>query len=92
MTDAPPVRTELEIEQWLVDRIAARLQMPSDQISRDVPILSLGLDSMQSVVLVGELEDWLGCRFTANPLVEHPTIEEISRHLAGRPADSALRS
>ncbi|MDZ4687759.1 MAG: acyl carrier protein [Planctomycetaceae bacterium] len=91
MTDVPRVRTDSEIQQWLVDRIAARLQMPPDQVSVEDPIISLGLDSMQSVVLIGELEDWLGCRFTANPLVEHPNIEALSKFLAERTTtDSAL--
>jgi len=82
MTD---VRTEAEIRQWLIARLSDRLQLPVDQIAVDQPIASFGLDSMQSVVLIGELEDFLGRRFDANPLIDHPSIERLSRFLAGHP-------
>jgi acyl carrier protein len=52
------------------------------EIRLDESLAGLGLDSMQFVVLVGELEDWLGCRFTSNPLVAHPSINALSQFLA----------
>ncbi|MDQ3332433.1 MAG: acyl carrier protein [Planctomycetota bacterium] len=44
----------------------------------------MGLDSMQFVVLVGEMEQWLGCRFTDNPLIDYPTIDTLADFLANQ--------
>jgi histidine ammonia-lyase len=35
-----------------------------------------------SLVLIGELEQWLGCRFTDNPLLVYPTIDALSVYLS----------
>lgn len=78
--------TEAEIRHWLVSRLAERLQLPPDELDIDTPIIGFGLDSMQAVVLIGELEDWLSIRLAANPLTEFPTIQSLSRHLAERVA------
>jgi acyl carrier protein len=74
-----------EIEGWIVKTIAGDLQISRDQIEADQPILSYGVDSMQVVSFVAQLEDWLGIRFSENPLEEHPTVESLSvyaRHIA----------
>ena len=58
--------------------IAGELGISPDQIHLDRTILSFGVDSMQVVSFVANLEDWLGIRFTENPLEEHPTVESLS--------------
>jgi acyl carrier protein len=87
MTSAPQHRTEEEIRQWIVARLSDRLGRPADEIPLDAPLVSLGVDSMQFVVLVGEMEDWLGCRFASNPLVDHPSVAALSGFLARQLAD-----
>jgi acyl carrier protein len=78
---APQPRTEAEIRQWIVAKLSDRLAVAADDIPLDAPLVSLGVDSMQFVVLVGELEDWLGCRFASNPLVDYPTVAALSQFL-----------
>lgn len=78
----PRSRTEEEIREWIVARLAGRLRVPRESIDLDEAVVRLGVDSMQFVVLVGELEDWLGCRFVSNPMVSHPSINALSRFLA----------
>lgn len=80
------VRTAGEIREWLVSHIAARLQVDPAQIAVDQPLIDVGLDSMEFVAMVGELEQWLGCRFRDNPLIDYPTIETLSEFLAGEVA------
>lgn len=83
MTNAmPPIRNAEEVEQWLVQQLGERLQEDPATIDRDASLISLGLDSMQYVVIVGELEDWLGCRFASNPLEHYRTIRALSAFIA----------
>lgn len=83
MTNAiSQARSADDVRRWLVDTLAERLQIDPDGIDRHASLVSLGVDSMQFVVLVGELEDWLGCRFIGNPLVQFPSIHELSEFIA----------
>jgi acyl carrier protein len=75
-------RSAAEIQAWLVTKIAARLQISPDEVSLEEPLIDIGLDSMEFVAMVGELEHWLGCRFRENPLTDYPTISALSQFLA----------
>lgn len=87
-TPFPQPRTESEIRQWIVDKLAARLHMAPSEIHLDEPLVAMGVDSMQFVVIVGELEEWLGCRFADNPLIDYPSINALAGFLAGQIAKS----
>lgn len=75
-------RSAAEIQDWIVARVAPRLQVAPSEIRLDEPLIDVGLDSMEFVALVGELEQWLGCRFRDNPLIDYPTIASLSEFLA----------
>ncbi|MBC8113577.1 MAG: acyl carrier protein [Candidatus Saccharimonas sp.] len=66
----------------MVDKLSERLRIEPTAIRLDEPLVALGVDSMQFVVLVGELEDWLGCRFASNPLLDYPSVNALSQYLA----------
>lgn len=76
-------RSATEIQQWMISQLAEELQINPDKIKVDQPILSCGIDSMQVVTFVAKLEDWLGVRFSSNPLEDHSTIEALSQYVAG---------
>ncbi len=78
------VPTAAEIRDWLVAKLSVAGRVPAAEVRTDAPLVSMGLDSMQFVVLVGELEDRLGCRFADNPLFDYPTIDALSDFLAER--------
>lgn len=83
MNGSPPRSfTEDEIRHWLVDKLSRRLRIPPDEIDLDEPLVALGIDSLQFVALVGELEEWLGCRFVDNPLIDFPTVNALAPFLA----------
>lgn len=86
MPDGPrgdvPGRSADEIREWIVRRVSAALEIDPREIRLDEPLVDVGLDSMQFVVLVGDLEQWLGCRFADNPLIDYPTANALSRYLA----------
>ena len=77
-------RSAAEIEAWLVTRIAKLLETEAGKIDPAQPIVRYGLDSVQWICLITDLESWLGLKFTENPLPEHPTIDALSHYLAAR--------
>ena len=74
--DAP---TAAEIEQWLIRHLAEELKLPAERIDRNQPVAAYGIDSMQAVAVLARLEDWLGFRFSSNPLEDHPTVAALAR-------------
>lgn len=83
MSESPsPTRTAAEIREWIIERLIHDVGLSPDEVDGDKPVVSFGVDSMQFVVLVGELESWLGVRFADNPLIDHPTVNALSTHLA----------
>ena len=60
------------------------MELNPGEIRPDEPLVDLGLDSMQFVVLVGDLEQWLGVRFLDNPLIDYPTANALSEYLANQ--------
>jgi len=76
-------RPVTEVQEWLIRRLAEELQVSREKIKVDQPMLSFGIDSVQVVSIVAQLEDWGGFRFSENPLDDYPTIEALSQHVAG---------
>lgn len=72
-----------EIQDWIVRQLSEELQIGREKIKLDQPILSCGIDSVQVVSLMSNLEDWGGFRFPENPLDELTTIEQLSHSVAG---------
>ncbi len=75
-------RSAAEVQQWMITQLAEELKINREKITVDQPILSFGIDSMQLVVVVAKLEDWLGFRFPSNPLEDYSTIEALSQYVA----------
>ena len=86
---AESVPSVAEIREWIINQLAAELNISPDRINVDLPILSSGIDSMQVVSVVAKLEDWLGFRFSENPLEDHATIEALSLYVANLRSDNA---
>ena len=81
---APQIRTEDEIRRWLVEKICVQLQIDPAELNLDEPLIAHGVDSMKLAAAIGELEDWLGCRFVDNPLIDYPTVNALSHFIAGQ--------
>lgn len=75
---------EAAIERWLVARLAALQGRPVDEIDVAAPFSHYSLDSVDAIGLSGDLEDWLGVELPATLIWDYPSIELLSRHLAGR--------
>ena len=78
-----------EIRDGLIDRLSRLLIVAPHELDPREPLHRFGLDSVTTVTLVTEIEEWLGYRFRANPLEEHPTIEALAAFLAQETAKHA---
>ena len=74
-------RNESDITGWLVARLSRESGLDADEIDLAQPFASFGLDSARSLVLVGDLETWLGRRLSPVVLWNYPTVEALARHL-----------
>lgn len=91
MTDSAPGATNPpdrhtssaeEIRNWIVSGLSWKLGLKPHEIPLDEPLVNLGIDSMEFVGLVADLEQRLGCRFRDNPLIDYPTLNALSKYLA----------
>lgn len=78
-----------EIEAWLTQRIAGRLQMPTAEVRSTTPFLEFGMGSLDAVELAAGLEKWLGRRLSPTALYNHPNIAALARWLADTQNSSA---
>jgi phthiocerol/phenolphthiocerol synthesis type-I polyketide synthase C len=71
------------IESWMISRIASATAVSPTDIDRHAPFQSLGLDSVRTVSLSGELSNWLNRPLSPTLFWDWPTIASLSAHLAG---------
>ncbi len=75
--------SETELQTWLAERIAHYLNKSSEEIDLTLPFSFYGLDSVAALGLSGELEERLRVKLPPTLTWDFPTIESLSRHLAG---------
>jgi acyl carrier protein len=71
------------IEDWLVTRVSELLGASRAEIDVREPLANYGMSSMAGVSLSADLEDWLGSTLSPTLAWDYPTIELLSKHLAG---------
>jgi acyl carrier protein len=78
-----PDVTEHDIQAWCANylRTALKLREAPDV---DAEFASLGLDSAESVFLVSAIEDWLGLELASDTAMDHPSVAQLARFVAGR--------
>jgi acyl carrier protein len=76
-------RNSEEIQAWLITLLAELLNTSPDEIDVHEPLESFGMSSREMVMLSGDLEEWLGTRLEPTLVWQYPTIELLSRFLAG---------
>ncbi len=88
----PNTKTAAEVQNWLVDRLAARLKLEPGQIDVERPFDSYELDSLVAIGFSGELSQWLGRDLPGNLLLEHDTIAALAGHLGAEPVERFAKS
>ena len=71
-----------DITTWLVDYLARILETDPAEIDPVVHLGEYGLDSAGAAGLSADLQDWLGVPLKESIAFDHPTIEELSEHVA----------
>ena len=82
------------VEVWLVAWLARTLGVDAADIDPTRPHAELGLDSLQLLPVVGDLEQRLGRRIEPATLYDHDCLRDLARHLAdpGSRASQPARS
>ena len=66
----------------LVELIVDMTEIKKGEVETDLPVMSLGLSSVDLVALSGELEERLERSFSPTVFWEYPTLEALAEHLA----------
>ena len=77
-TAASPI---VAIQSWLVAQLADVLSLDPTTVDIDQPLTRYGLDSIDAVTLVGDLEDWLDLELPSTLLWDYPTIAKAATYL-----------
>ena len=81
--------TKDEISAFCVDQLAEILRIPKDKVDVNARFTRLGLDSAMTVYLMMELEDRLDLELSSETFYDHPTVADLSAHLADKTAARA---
>ncbi len=71
-----------QIEAWLLPWASTTLKLDRERLDRDTVFMELGLDSVDAVFMISELEAMLGVRLPTSVVLEHPTARLLARHVA----------
>jgi acyl carrier protein len=75
--------TRFEIEEWLKERIAGKLQVPPDSIDVDTTFDRYSFNSLVAVDLSSELGAWLSIDISPLAFYEYPSVALLAEHLSG---------
>ncbi len=70
------------IQNWLIKQLAEQLSLDTATISITEPLTRYGLDSIDAVTMVGDIEDVLDVELPSTLFWDYPTIEKSSQFLA----------
>lgn len=73
--------TKPSIQDWLIDHLAAAVQIDPDDIDIEEPFSQYGLDSHGVMSMAGELSDWLDYELEPTIFWEYPSIESLTQYL-----------
>lgn len=69
------------IQNWLINKLAEQLSLDTESINVSEPLTRYGLDSIDAVTMVGDLEDWLDLELPSTLFWDHPTIDKSAQYL-----------
>jgi acyl carrier protein len=81
-TDRSKLYTVDEIQNWLIEQLAERLEIDPEEIDIDEPFDNYNLDSGKALILLGRLEKWLGQEFNPVLIFNYPTVAQLAERLA----------
>ena len=79
-------------KSWLIDWIVHELRIDRSSVDPSETFLNYGMDSVQAMTMVGDIEAKLGLRLPPTLAWDYPDIETLSAHLADRQTAVAAHS
>jgi acyl transferase domain-containing protein/acyl-CoA synthetase (AMP-forming)/AMP-acid ligase II/acyl carrier protein len=73
-------KTSRQIADWLTRAVASMLGVRARDLDPTAPFTQHGLDSLQAVELVGQLEGYLGVSVPTSAIWDHPNILKLAAH------------
>jgi acyl carrier protein len=67
---------------WLVERISSHVKQPAEEIDVTTPFSAFALDSVDTVALTADLEDWLRLDLAPTLVWDYPSIAQLARYLS----------
>jgi acyl carrier protein len=77
---------ELDARDWVRQRLATSLGLRAEDIVLEKSIYDYGMDSVDAVILAGELEEFLGIEVDPAAFLQQPTLEAM---IAGLDRDAS---
>ena len=71
-------------KSWLMDWLSREIGIDRERIDPGESFLSYGLDSVQAMTMVGDIEAKLSCRLPPTLAWDYPNIDVLTEHLADR--------
>ena len=78
--------TREQISEFCIVSVANVLRIPKDSVETDAKFNRLGLDSAMVVYVMMEVVEKLGLELSTDDFYDYPTVDELSRYLAGKHA------
>lgn len=78
MVENSPVQA---IQSWMVSKLSEQLSLDAKTIEIGEQLTRYGVDSIDAVTLVGDLEDWLEVELPSTLFWDYPTIEKAAEYL-----------
>ena len=76
------LQSQRDIQGWLITEISRRLKLSPDRIDPRSAFVEHGLDSLQSVALIGDLEKCLDKKLEPTLTWDYPSIEALANYLS----------
>lgn len=84
--------SKAQLISWINAWMCKELKLPGAPSESNKPFVSYGMDSVHAMMLVGDLEDYLGRRLPPTLAWDHPTVEDLAAHLAQDSGSRAVSS
>ena len=75
-------QTNTELTDWIGDWLCREIGMERGQLQPTTTFAQYGMDSIQAMMLVGDLEEHLRRRLAPTLAWDYPTLETLAAHLA----------
>lgn len=79
-------KTQEEVQAWIVDWLKSNADISTDSIELDKPFADYHLDSLTSVELSYDLEEWSGKELSVTTVWNYPTINKMAEYLSDKPS------